>query len=165
MTDPGPPRRQSPRWSCWDYSTPGAYFVMTNTRHFRRRFGRVVAGEMLENQAGQLVRNEWVQTLNAFPMVTCGTFVIMPDHFHAIVFVDQHDGAPKPIVVGLMDRFKSRTTVAYIRGVHAGRYPPLNRQLWHRSFYDRVIGNERELGILWEYIESNPLRWELKQKG
>jgi REP element-mobilizing transposase RayT len=32
---------------------------------------------------------------------------------------------------------------------------------WQRSFYDRIIRNEKELFNIRNYIELNPLRWGL----
>jgi len=32
---------------------------------------------------------------------------------------------------------------------------------WQRSFYDRVIRNEKELFLIRRYIEQNPLRFEI----
>ena len=32
---------------------------------------------------------------------------------------------------------------------------------WQKSFYDHVIRNEWELNNIREYIQTNPLRWEL----
>jgi hypothetical protein len=33
--------------------------------------------------------------------------------------------------------------------------------VWQRNFYDRVIRNQRELDAIREYIQNNPLQWEL----
>jgi putative transposase len=32
--------------------------------------------------------------------------------------------------------------------------------VWQRSFYDRIIRNERELQKISEYIQSNPQNWQ-----
>lgn len=34
---------------------------------------------------------------------------------------------------------------------------------WQRSFYDRIIRNEKELFYIKDYIEQNPLRWEIEK--
>ena len=34
---------------------------------------------------------------------------------------------------------------------------------WQRSFYDRIIRNEKELYNIRKYIQQNPLKWDLKQ--
>ncbi len=35
--------------------------------------------------------------------------------------------------------------------------------IWQRNYYEHIIRNERELGILREYIQNNPKRWEIDQ--
>jgi len=36
---------------------------------------------------------------------------------------------------------------------------------WQRSFYDRIIRNEKELFHNRDYIEQNPLRWEIEKNN
>jgi hypothetical protein len=33
---------------------------------------------------------------------------------------------------------------------------------WQRSFYDRIIRNEKELYNIRKYIQQNPLKWSLE---
>ena len=56
--------------------------------------------------------------------------------------------------------FKTMTTNEYIQGVKNGIYPVFNKRLWQRNYYDRVIRNEQEYEKIYEYIETNPLKWE-----
>jgi len=32
--------------------------------------------------------------------------------------------------------------------------------VWQRNYHDRVIRDEGEMSRIWNYIESNPARWE-----
>jgi REP-associated tyrosine transposase len=41
----------------------------------------------------------------------------------------------------------------------------VGRPIWQRSYYERVIRGEDELGALREYIEQNPLRWALDREN
>jgi putative transposase len=34
---------------------------------------------------------------------------------------------------------------------------------WQKSFYDRIIRNEKELYQIRKYIQENPLRWEIEK--
>ena len=34
---------------------------------------------------------------------------------------------------------------------------------WQKSFYDRIIRNEKELYNIRKYINQNPLKWELEK--
>ena len=35
--------------------------------------------------------------------------------------------------------------------------------LWQRGYYDHVIRNEEDYLAVWQYIETNPVKWELDQ--
>ena len=32
--------------------------------------------------------------------------------------------------------------------------------IWQRNYYEHIIRNDREMGNIWRYIESNPAMWE-----
>ena len=32
--------------------------------------------------------------------------------------------------------------------------------LWQKSFYDHIIRNEEDYLRIWEYIDTNPFKWE-----
>ena len=36
-----------------------------------------------------------------------------------------------------------------------------NINVWHRNYHDHIIRNESEYQKIYEYIETNPLKWEL----
>jgi REP element-mobilizing transposase RayT len=59
-----------------------------------------------------------------------------------------------------MQWFKTMTTNEYINNVKNHNWPPFNKRLWQRNFYEHVIRNENELFKIQEYIKSNPLMWE-----
>jgi hypothetical protein len=33
--------------------------------------------------------------------------------------------------------------------------------IWQKSYYDHVIRGESEYQEFWQYIDTNPLKWEL----
>lgn len=36
---------------------------------------------------------------------------------------------------------------------------PGQLKLWQRGYYEHIVRNDTELGMIRYYIESNPLRW------
>ena len=56
--------------------------------------------------------------------------------------------------------FKRHSTSAYADLVKQGRLPTFDGQLWQRSYYDHVVRNEKDYLIHFEYIETNPIKWE-----
>lgn len=57
--------------------------------------------------------------------------------------------------------FKTMTTNKYIKGVKNGLFISFNKHLWQRSFFDHIIRNEQDLFNVRQYIELNPIKWEL----
>ena len=96
--DPDKHNRQSLRLPGFDYKQPVAYFITAKTYHRRRLFGRVLEGEVVLSDFGQMVKEEWRRTAQLRPYVHPDIYVIMPDHFHAILWsIDLWEhGAPCP---------------------------------------------------------------------
>jgi REP element-mobilizing transposase RayT len=83
--DPRFHHRRSIRLRGYDYSQAGAYFVTIVTHGRACLFGEIVDGEMTLNRLGQIVRWEWLDLPKRFPYLDLGAFVVMPNHFHAIL--------------------------------------------------------------------------------
>ena len=56
-------------------------------------FGHVINSEMVLNEMGNIVQDEWLRTEAIWSNVKCGAFVIMPNHFHGIVVITKTVGA------------------------------------------------------------------------
>ena len=50
-------------------------------------FGDVVDGEMSLNELAEIVRFEWLKTAKIRHEIELDEFVIMPNHFHAIICI------------------------------------------------------------------------------
>ena len=35
-----------------------------------------------------------------------------------------------------------------------------DRELWQKSFHDHIIRDQRDYDKIWQYIDTNPARWE-----
>ena len=64
-----------------------------------------------------------------------------------------------------MQWFKTMTTNEYIRGVKTLAWPPFDRKLWQRDYYERIIRDADELDHTRQYIADNPLRWDLDDEN
>ena len=94
--------RKSIRLKGYDYSQAGLYFI---TICVNRRgnplwlpFGNIKNGEMMLNDAGRMVENEWWKLPQRFSNIELHEYVAMSNHFHAIIeivgatlVVDQND--------------------------------------------------------------------------
>lgn len=59
------------------------------TRSRLRLFGKIVEGEMVLNEFGKIADNEWKNTKELRDNVSLGAYMIMPDHVHFLVHIDQ----------------------------------------------------------------------------
>ena len=76
--------RHSIRLRGYDYSQDGFYFVTICTQYRAMMFGRVENGEMVLNDAGEMVKRWYLETQNKFPNIVCREMVVMPNHIHCI---------------------------------------------------------------------------------
>jgi len=73
----------------------------------------------------------------------------------------REDTRPSPTVSDVISAFKSETTWRWTVGVKEKDWPPFEKRIWQRSFYDHVIRNDEDLRILRDYIENNPKALEM----
>jgi putative transposase len=169
--------RRSIRLPDWDYTQAGAYFVTLCTFQAECLFGQVVNGAIALNEYGQIVEEEWNNTGQLRPYVTLDTHVVMPNHFHAVIWIADDDAcrgtarraptrrAPtqrqfgEPVARSLptiIGAFKS----AVSRRINRQRGTP-GGQVWQRNYYEHIVRSERALDAIQRYIADNPARWEL----
>ena len=156
--------RKSNRLGYYDYGQKGSYFVTLCT-HSRLPLFEMesIVGNGLRAVPPPLQNvliRKWIQeTQNKFSNITIDKYVIMPDHLHLIVTIqERHTGGALPDV---MQFFKTMTTNDYIRGVKAGFLVPFDKKLWQKSYYEHVIRNQQDYDETWQYIENNPSKWML----
>ena len=88
-----PHHRHSIRLKGYDYSADGIYFITICTKNRQHLFGHVADGEMVLNETGQIVKSEWLNTVNVRQdEVILHEFVVMPNHFHAIIEISRRRG-------------------------------------------------------------------------
>lgn len=151
------PKRKSPRLQGYDYSQPGLYFVTLCTYGKRKLFGDVGADSI----SARLIRDAWHETMARYPGVSGEHFVVMPNHAHGIVEIQQMETGSAPTLSAVIQAFKRLSTFRYIQRVKSGQLPFFEKHIWQRSFHDHVIRVAKDHLRIWEYIENNPLKWEL----
>ena len=117
--------RNSIRLKEYDYAAVGAYFVTICAFQRECLFGEIVEGDMRLNDAGVLVRDEWLKTPALRQNVCLDEFVVMPNHFHGIVnIVEAHCMRPIAADMGMEEK---RLQVG-MDGKRAHVSAPLRRQ-------------------------------------
>ncbi len=146
--------RKQLRLAQHDYSAPGYYFVTICTRDKRHLFGTVVGADVLIGP--QVIHTTLGKTVEKTiaRMETVEKYVVMPNHVHIIFRITEPtDGpmgtsAPTSTIPRLVRYLKHCVTEEH------------GANIWQRSYYDHIIRNEEDHRRIWEYIESNPAKWQ-----
>jgi hypothetical protein len=77
--------RRSIRLPGYDYAAPGAYFVTIVARGRLAIFGEIIDGTVRLNTCGEISSAEWMKTATIRREIALDEFIVMPNHFHAIV--------------------------------------------------------------------------------
>ena len=82
----------SVRYRGYDYSWPGGYFITVCTHNRIPYLGNVENGEMQLSALGNCLQREWLKIPSIRPdmNITLDEFIIMPDHFHAIIVIGEN---------------------------------------------------------------------------
>ena len=169
------PERKNIHLQSFDYSQNGAYFITSVTHKRIYRFGSVIGGTMVLNDAGKMLERVYHEMPEVIPDLKIDTYQIMPNHLHAIIIIDHvgsglraRPGESLPVsgdicqsvsLFEIVGRFKSLTTRMYIEGVRENGWPRFEGRLWQRRFYEHVIRNEQDHQAIVDYIHSNPMNW------
>jgi len=174
--DPRIHHRRSIRLKGHDYAGGGVYFV-TICAH--RDAGRIFADSSVREMVGRVWEGmapsaEGAGLVGApamggryAPALGCekkgsqgqGThegcpYVVMADHFHALVAMQRGDGALGDVI----GAFKSLVVHEYIAGVKAGRFARFPGKIWHRNYYEAIVRTPEAAEKIAGYIRMNPWR-------
>lgn len=156
------PERKHVRLPGYDYWDPGPYAVTICTHHRIHRFGTVDQGCVVLSAAGSMVQATWQDIAAHVPGTVLDTFVLMPNHLHAIMTLPVRESPSLDGLASLSDVvgwFKTLTTRRYARGVHAAGWPAFDRHLWRPSFCDHSVRGEAGLDRQRRSIDANPATW------
>lgn len=84
-------RIESARLKSWDYSAVGYYFVTICTRDKLCTLGNMIDGVMWLSPVGKIVADEWQKTTQIRKNVTLDEWVIMPNHLHGIIVIQENE--------------------------------------------------------------------------
>ncbi len=147
------PKRKLVRLKNFDYASYNYYYVTMCTAGKKHLFGTVNG----LSAYGRIVQEELEQLPAHYHAVRVDKYVIMPNHVHAIIVIGDVNSKEKtPTLSTVVGSFKSGVS----RRIHR---ISLTEQVWQKSFYDSVIRNDWMYQKIWEYIEENPIKWELDE--
>ncbi len=150
------PRRKNIRLQNYDYSQAGYYFVTICTKNKKNLFWETGSTcncslqKLPLSDIGKIIDLEINKINSIYANVEINKYVIMPNHIHMIIILCAISGRAKlaPTISRIVQQFKG--SISKLVGF----------SLWQKSFYDRIIRNDHEYQEIWNYIETNPLKWE-----
>ena len=142
-------KRKEVRLKEYDYSENGAYFITICTKNRKSILSKIESvgddAHIVPSDYGQIVE-KYLRTIKGIEK-----YVIMPNHIHMIIRIDNGPmwaSAPTQSIPTLVRSFKVLVT------------KEIGQSIFQRSYYDHVIRGERDYRDVWDYIETNPLRWQ-----
>ncbi len=117
---------------------------------------------------GNIVHDEWKKTFILRPDLIPDEFVIMPNHFHALFFINKSDttGMARHAPTGQFGNPASDSLSSIVGSFKASVTRQVNllrarsgETIWQRGFYEHVVRKEESLVKIREYIINNPFNW------
>ena len=156
------PKRKNIRLKSYDYSQNGYYYVTICTENNIHVLSDVNVGRGLApaetklTEMGKICEEQLLELENRYMHVKIDKYVIMPTHIHVIININETAGAsPRPTLSDIVCAFKSLSTRLCNQQANIQK-----RKIWQTSFYEEVIRNEAAYQEVWEYIDTNPIKWE-----
>ncbi|MDR1761648.1 MAG: hypothetical protein LBR55_04295 [Bacteroidales bacterium] len=181
-------RIPSSRANWHDYGG-GAYFVTVCTKNRLYYFGEIANNEMTLSPIGKFLHDNLQNITEHYQYAEIPLFVVMPNHFHCIVFID---GEKTPYERRNNILCNPATTVETRRATSLQQNAPKNEFMqnianqqgwlsvtiggiksattkfanennlnfaWQTRFDDRIIRNQEEMNRIANYIENNIGLW------
>ena len=172
-------RIPSARAPWWDYSWCGRYFITICTAQYECIFGNIRDGQMQPSPMGEIVLLEWEQSFQIRAELFCDAFVLLPNHLHAIVRIENPDQTtiethgraspeqtPAPTNRGIAHR-SPRSISSFVAGFKSSATKRINEfrntpkiPVWQSHFHDHIIRNADEYHRITNYIRTNPENWK-----
>ncbi len=128
-------------------------------------FGAIVGERVALNALGRAVEAYWVGLPQKYPELELFDFVVMPNHFHALLRVHFAPTNREHHLGFLMSRFKGGTSFIYGKMRRAGEVEDVGESLWQRDYWDDLITSESEFKGWQKYISENPANWSSDRYG
>ena len=150
------PTRKSNRLKTYDYSQNGAYFITFCVEDRKCLLSHIVGATLGRpayarlTEMGKAAEYAILRIPHCYQDVRVEKYVIMPNHIHLLLMIDTLPGRPRvaPTVSRVIQQTKGLAT------------KQIGRNIWQKSFHDHVIRTESDYQMIWEYIDTNPARWE-----
>ena len=168
------PERRSIRLATFDYSQPGSYFITICAFCKKCLFGTVENGGVRLSGIGEVARRCWMDIPNHFPNIKIDAFVVMPNHMHGIVIIQERArrAVPLPVTLEAFQKPVAGSIPTIVRSYKAGvsklvRDATGNREfrVWQSNYFERVLRDGEEFNNAFRYVRENPSMWHLDKEN
>ena len=151
--------RKNNRLEFYDYSQNGAYFVTICAKDKQKIFWNnqqcsvgAVSGRPQDNHLGLIVKIGIEKIPLYYQNITVDKYVIMPNHVHLIIRIDNNDINGRPMTAPTLSQI-----VNQFKGYCSKQ---IGHPVWQKSFHDHIIRNQADYNRIWEYVDTNAIKWE-----
>ena len=172
--------RKSPRLPGWDYETPGWYFVTICTKDRAHFFGEIQHQMIGLSVPGCIAWYVWNLIPVQFDSVTIDAFIVMPNHIHGIIKIENTAGKSRKTInhipadnekdvggiTGLQNPMLTTRGLGRIIQWFKGRCTREIRKrgqydfAWQSRYHDHIVRDANELDRIRRYISNNPIQWK-----
>ncbi len=172
----------------YDYTTPWWYFVTICVKNHKQVLSSIENNKMSLSSIGKIIEEEWLITMGLRSYIELDEYVIMPNHFHGIIIINSveatgsvvlgsdienkkllrvEDGKTKKMTQRVISTTLQPNSLGSIIGQFKSACTKRIRAMenhnfaWQANYYDHIIRNQKDLDRIREYIQNNPLKWEL----
>ena len=148
----------------------GWFFVTFQVFENKSLLGAIVGENCILNELGLAVKG-LIETLSKYnPEVYVDCFVVMPNHVHLVLKIDDRPTNEDHHLGKIMRKLKSLAAREYrilgSRGMFLGRGGVTPRtKLWQDNYWEKIVTNHEQLEAIRRYIENNPKRWSTDRFG
>lgn len=144
-------RRKPNRLKGYDYSENGTYFITFCTQkryELLWKTGYQIPQYEL-SEYGEITEKMILKIPVCYPAVVVDQYVIMPNHVHLLLSIQKQGRAMRaPTIATILNQMKGAIT------------KQIGFSIWQKLFHDHIVRNQAEYQRIWEYIDTNPLKWE-----
>lgn len=177
--------KNSNRLYDYDYSSDGLYFITICTKNRIHFLGEIDNNKLVSNAISEIASNIWFEIPQHFPFVDLDSFIIMPNHIHGIVQINQskvEQSLVEARLIAPLPMFEKSSSINFKGGFAGINNPMLHQNLsriirwykgrctfeirkinpefeWQSRFYDHIIKNNESLENIRHYIKDNPSSW------
>lgn len=149
------PKRKPNRLMDYDYSQMGAYFITICVKDRKcilwDNYVGAPIGRPQLSEVGKAADKSIQNISHIYNGIDIANYIIMPNHIHMIIMIQRSKGGRAmraPTISTIINQMKGYVT------------KQIGYSIWQKLFHDHIIRNQQEYDKIYEYIDTNPLKWQ-----